>query len=182
MSSNDITTSGGDLFVINATGGGYPYTSTIAEYTTSGLTVNANLVSLPGGGAWYGIAVSGTTIFAAYPGLTEGSGLIGEFTTSGATLNASFLSGLDSPLGVAMSGGDLFVANYANGTIGEYTTSGATVNPSLITGLSGLWDLAVVATPEPSASALLAIGAAALLACRPRQPPSVRSCLRHRAC
>jgi hypothetical protein len=50
---------------------------------------------------------------------------------------------LSNPAGVAISGSDLFVANYDNtnpssgGYIGEYTISGATVNSHLITGLSG---------------------------------------------
>jgi len=39
---------------------------------------------------------------------------------------------LNVPLGIAVSGSDLFVLNSANGagtgTIGEYTTAGATVN------------------------------------------------------
>jgi hypothetical protein len=71
-----------------------------------------------------------------------GSGTIGEYTTSGATVNASLVSGLYNPLGVAVSGSTLYVANYgagqsltATGSIGEYTTSGTTVNASLISGL-----------------------------------------------
>jgi hypothetical protein len=61
---------------------------------------------------------------------------IGEYTTAGATVNAALISGLPAPVGIAVSGSDLFVANLAGGgTIGEYTTSGATVNPALISGL-----------------------------------------------
>jgi hypothetical protein len=52
------------------------------------------------------------------------------------------ITGLSSPIGVAVSGNDLFVAN-AGGTIGEYTTSGSTVNASLITGLSQPFGLAI---------------------------------------
>ena len=36
---------------------------------------------------------------------------------------------------IALSGSDIFVANYQAGTIGEYTTSGATVNASLVFGV-----------------------------------------------
>jgi hypothetical protein len=35
---------------------------------------------------------------------------------------------LDDPLGIAVSGSDLFVINFAGDTIGEYTIAGATVN------------------------------------------------------
>ena len=40
-------------------------------------------------------------------------------------MNASLVSGLSDPIGLAVSGSNLFVASYCNGTIGEYTTSGA---------------------------------------------------------
>jgi hypothetical protein len=61
-----------------------------------------------------------------------GVGTIGEYTTSGATVNASLVSGLSNPIGIAVSGPDLFVANSAAGAIGEYTTSGATVARSAV--------------------------------------------------
>lgn len=63
---------------------------------------------------------------------------IGEYTLTGGVINASLVTGLNNPNGLALavSDGDLFVANGASGTVGEYTTSGATVNSSLITGLS----------------------------------------------
>lgn len=64
-----------------------------------------------------------------------GNGTVGEYTLSGAPINASFITGLNSPSSIAVSGNDLFVSNYLNGTIGRYTSSGATVNTSLVTGL-----------------------------------------------
>ena len=75
-------------------------------------------------------------------------GTVGEYTDTGVTVNSSLISGLINPTGIAISGSDLFVANYnggtfLNGTIGEYDTSGATVNPSLISGLSGPQGLTV---------------------------------------
>jgi hypothetical protein len=80
-----------------------------------------------------GAARAGDTIFVA----NNNDGTIGAYTTSGATVNAALISGLPAPVGIAVSGSDLFVANLAGGgTIGEYTTSGATVNPALISGLS----------------------------------------------
>ena len=65
-----------------------------------------------------------------------GNDTIGEYGLDGSTNNASLISGLQNPEGIAISGNDLFVANFTydnfNGPgIGEYTTSGATVNASL---------------------------------------------------
>jgi DNA-binding beta-propeller fold protein YncE len=58
-------------------------------------------------------------------------------------VNASLVSGLNEPNGLAVSGGDIFVANAGSGTIGEYTTAGATVNASLVSGLNTPYGLAV---------------------------------------
>ena len=116
----NITLSGGQIFVANDDG-------TIGNYTISGATANASLISGLGGAV--GIAVSGSDLFIAY-----GGGTIGEYATSGATVNASLVSGLDGPYGIALSGSDLFVTNNNDTTIGEYTTSGATVNASLVPG------------------------------------------------
>ena len=75
------------------------------------------------------------------------SDTIGEYTLSGAVVNASLVSGLRYPMGIVLSGSNLFVANNAYGnspmTIGEYTTSGGTVNASLISGLNGPVGIAV---------------------------------------
>ena len=48
----------------------------------------------------------------------------------------SWVSGLSNPLGIAVSGSNLFVANHASGTIGEYDiTTGQAVNMTLVSGL-----------------------------------------------
>ena len=119
-------TAGGQLFVANWSSG------TIGEYTTSGATVNAALVS--GLSKPYGLALDGNGhLFVANLSL----GTIGEYTTSGTMVNAALVSGLNTPLGLALDrSGYLFVVNNASGTIGKYTTSGATVNASLISGLN----------------------------------------------
>jgi len=152
---------GGNIYVVNNVNG------TIGEYTTSGATVNASLVS----GLNYptGIAVSGSNLFVTnyYDNTLGESNSIGEYTTSGAVVNASLFSVLGDPQGIAVSGSDLFVANYnpaypGIGSIGEYTTSGGTVTRLLVTGLSSPVGIAV--TPEPSTLALLGTGAVALLA------------------
>ena len=121
-------TARGQIFVANS--------GTIGEYTSSGATVNAALIT---GVVGSGIAVSGTNLFVG----NQNSGTIGEYTTSGATVNAALVSGLPNPIGIVVSGGNLFVTNSNSGTIGEYTTSGATVNASLITGLHDPQGLAV---------------------------------------
>ena|ERR1017187_6403063 len=82
-----IAVSGSDLFVSNLNN------NTIGEYTTSGATVNASLIS--GLNHPHGIAVDGSDLF-----VTSNGGTIGEYTTSGATVNASLISGLDVPFAI----------------------------------------------------------------------------------
>jgi len=83
--------SGSTLFVADAASG------TIGEYTTSGATLNASLIT----GLTYpvGIAVSGSTLFVTSGG---SSGTIGEYTTSGGTVNAALITGLDGSDGIAV--------------------------------------------------------------------------------
>jgi autotransporter-associated beta strand protein len=102
---------------------------TVGEYTTSGATVNASLLS--GFNSPNNIAVSGGNLFVT----DDGNGRIGEYSTSGVAVNAFLVSGLNSPYGIAVSGGNLFATDRSTGTIGEYTTSGALVNGSLVSGL-----------------------------------------------
>jgi len=121
------TTVQGQIFETNYDAG------TIGEYTTTGGTVNANLVSnLNGPDA---IALSGSDIYVA----NANAGTIGEYTTSGAAVNSSFVAFeaglLDPEGGIAVSGSDLFFTNFEFGTISEYTTSGAVVNSALVSGL-----------------------------------------------
>jgi hypothetical protein len=114
----------GTILVSNNTSGA------IGEYTTSGATVNASLItglSDPGS-----LTLSGSDLYVEVGGDT-----IGEYTTGGATLNASFItSGLDNVHQISAFGSDIFVANGdPTDTIGEYTTAGATVNSALISGV-----------------------------------------------
>src|SRR5450759_3276105 len=107
------------IFVVNTSA------DTIGEYTNSGATVNASLVS--GLTVPWGIAVSGSNLFVTSSGNgTSGDGTIGEYNAiTGATVNASLVSGLNQPSGIVVSGPDLFVANnnfgtiYKDGPIGE---------------------------------------------------------------
>jgi hypothetical protein len=109
----------------------------IGQYTTTGATINAALVTGLSGPE--GITVSEGYLFV----VNKLAGTIGKYTTSGATVNASLITGLSSPVGIAVSGEDLYVANSSTGTIGKYTTSGGTVNAALITGLDAPTGIAV---------------------------------------
>lgn len=91
-------------------------------------------------GALFAVLLGALSIDAARADLLYvtnlGDNTIGEYTTAGAAVNPALVLGLNQPLGIALSGADLFVANLAAGTIGEYNaTTGAAVNPALITGL-----------------------------------------------
>jgi len=146
---------GTNLFVADS------FNGRIDEYTTSGATVNASLITGLTGDNLYGpqdIAVSGSNLFVTnYNFVSNGDiGAINEYTTSGATVKAPLV--LSSTLGlraIAVFGSDLFVTNWANGTIGEYTTSGETVNESLITVNDSSGGIVVVPVPEPSTALLL---------------------------
>ena len=93
---------------------------------------------------------------------------IGEYNaTTGATINSSFIfSGLNSPQGIAISGGNLFVTNFLNSTIGEYNaTTGATINSSFISsGLNRPFGIVVTSAsvPEPADTTLLLLGVTAM--------------------
>ena len=70
-------------------------------------------------------------------------GTVGEYTTSGATVNASLINPNGTPAGLAVAGGDLYVAEYNTGAIGKYITAGVPINTSLITGANGPGIMAV---------------------------------------
>ena len=131
LASALATRAGADVYVTNTAG------STVGEYTTSGATVNMELIS--GLDEPAGVALEGSDLFVA----NISGNTVGEYTTSGATVNTELIRGLDRPSGVAVEGPDLYVANQSGRTVGEYTTSGATVNAELIKGLGFLNGVAV---------------------------------------
>jgi DNA-binding beta-propeller fold protein YncE len=100
------------------------FTGSIGEYTTSGQTVNASLIS--GLGYAQGVVISENSLF-----VTSG-GTIGEYTTSGAAVNTSLVYQYDMLQGIAILGNELYVVDSAASRISEYTTSRATINASLI--------------------------------------------------
>ena len=81
----------GDIFVTNNGG------NTVGDYTTSGATVNASLITGLNGPT--GIALSGSNLFV----VNFNGNTVGEYTTSGATVNASLITGLSSPFGIAVT-------------------------------------------------------------------------------
>lgn len=141
----EIAISGNNLFVVNwnrvAQINGFLIIEntygTVGEYTTSGATVNASLIS----GLWEpsGIAAYGGNLYIA----NNNQAYIGEYTTSGQAINPTLISALGYPEGVRVFGTNLFVVNSSPGVIGEYTTSGATINASLISGLNVPADIAI---------------------------------------
>ncbi len=132
------TTAHGQIFVTNPQYNA-SHEITVGEYTTSGATVNASLITAVNG-PW-GIAASGTNLFVA----NLSSNTIGEFSATGTTVNSSLITGLNAgPIGVAISGTNLFVAMQDGpGSIGEYTTAGVPVNSALVTGLNSPTAIAV---------------------------------------
>jgi hypothetical protein len=84
------------LFVLNGT--------TLGEYTTSGATVNAALITGLANPDF--VAVSGSYLFISENigtlGDSTNSSYIDEYTTSGELVNAAFVSGLNQPYGIAL--------------------------------------------------------------------------------
>ncbi len=65
------------------------------------------------------------------------AGTVGEYdATTGAAIGGfTPITGLVGPIGLALYGGDLYVASYYSGIVGQYNaTTGATINASFITG------------------------------------------------
>jgi hypothetical protein len=144
----DMVASGTDLFVVNN------QADKISEYTTSGTTVNASLVT----GLKFptAVAVSGNDLFVVNAGtggngttqFAPGSGTIGEYNaTTGAVIHKTLVTGLTSngnnyPVGIAVSGGSLFVTNF-NSSVSEYNAStGALESSSLIPGVVAPYGIA----------------------------------------
>jgi hypothetical protein len=85
------------------------------------------------GGLWI-CAPRADVIFVANFGGPDFSGTVGKYTTAELPINPALISGLNHPIGIAVSGADLFVANSGSNTIGKYATDGVPINPALISG------------------------------------------------
>ena len=72
-----------------------------------------------------------------FVGLQAGApnGSVGTYDAAGAVINSSFITGLDGPQGLLLSGNTLYVADYLAGRVGTYNaTTGAAINASFISG------------------------------------------------
>jgi hypothetical protein len=67
------------------------------------------------------------------------AGVVSKYDASGAVIKEfNVVTGLRSPMGLAVAANNLFVANNKTGTVGKYdASSGAPINPNFITGLKG---------------------------------------------
>ena len=126
----------GNIFVTNNLSPNFGPTCAVGEYTNSGGTINADLISMSDAD---GIVVSGSDLFIT----NVNAGTIGEYTTAGVAVNADLISGLTFPQFIAVSGSDLLVTNEYAGTISEYTMGGVLINANFISGLNEPSDLVV---------------------------------------
>jgi WD40 repeat protein len=105
---------------------------TVGEYNaTTGAVINASFIT--GLSAPNALLLSGSDLLVA-----NESGSVGEYNAStGAAINQSFITGTNfQPIGLALSGTDLFVANIADETVGKYNvTTGATIKVPFISKL-----------------------------------------------
>ncbi len=110
----------------------------LGEYSISGATINASLITgFPDGLA--AVAASGGNIF------TASAASFGIYNAAGEAVNAVVPTGALGNDAIAVSDGNVYVANGSTGVVGAYTTSGATVNADLITvpQVSGAYSIAV---------------------------------------
>jgi hypothetical protein len=120
-----IAVSGSDIFVTQFDG--------LGEYTRSGQTVS-NMLNSGFIGSPAALAVSGDDLFVATSASPDivGAGAIGEFNTSGMLVAGPLISGLTDPIGLGVSGSNLFVLEAGlvgpNGEINEYTLGGTFEN------------------------------------------------------
>lgn len=154
----------GDLFAAFSGGDpllGRPDGGRISEYTTSGTTVNLNVLTAQH--FINSIAVGGGDLFVSYmDGPPDIFNQISEYTTGGSVVNALFIAGQNGHL--ALDGqGDLFLDSYGDGTISAYTTGGTLLTSDFLTGVTEPEAMVLFPTPEPSVTTLAIAGAAVAL-------------------
>lgn len=108
----------------------------------TGATLNANFNTTNVLGV-YGLAISSAGLLASDAGFFQ----IRRFDPITGAFISTFITNLNDPRGIAVSGSDLFVVNQGNNTVGKYNAAtGAVINASFITsGLNtpygiGIWD------------------------------------------
>ncbi len=114
---NDFVVSGNNLFATQQFQPNYG----VGEYQLNPgvdptlTVVNTKLIpASPSFEPYHGIALSGGDILLA----NQFTGTVGEFTPTGTLVNASFISGLDFPQILVVSGGNIFVGSDLSQTIG----------------------------------------------------------------
>ncbi len=129
--NNGVTTSTASIGVYNATSGAFVNTLNIAGLSNP-----------------QGLTMSGSVLYYT----DANTGKIGAYDTTTGSTPTTFTttpSGLKTPIFLAVSNGDLFVANQNSGvqngaTVGEYNAAtGAAINANFITGLTTARGLAV---------------------------------------
>jgi uncharacterized repeat protein (TIGR01451 family) len=122
----------GATYTATATGGA-------SGFTASGTgNIDDTDLDLPAGSTITYIVEA--TVSQAASGSLSNTATVTEPATT--LISSSFVTGLDDPSAVVVSGGDLFVVN--GNTIGQYNaTTGATINASLVTGLVYAAEIAV---------------------------------------
>lgn len=102
----------------------------VAEYNSSGaiLQTLTSGIDFPQGLA---IDANGNVYVANYA-----YGTVWQFGPGGNLITSSFISGLNSPIGLAINNGDLFVANQNGNTVSEYDLNGNLVNATFASGLN----------------------------------------------
>ena len=98
----------------------------VSEYDeVTGQLINANFIT--GLSQPNELVLSGEVLFVANRG-----GSVGKYDAkTGAAISQSFITGTNfQPVGLALSGDDLFVANEADGTVGKYNAQTGKVRRS----------------------------------------------------
>jgi WD40 repeat protein len=110
-------------------------TGVVSEYdVNTGKVINANFIT--GLTEPWALLLSGDDLFVA-----NGAGYVGKYDAkTGAAISQSFITGESGfyPTGLALSGGDLFVADSDHEVVGKYDAkTGATINASFLTFVGG---------------------------------------------
>jgi len=126
--------------------------STITEYNTANGSLTGTINAEPN----Y-LTTSGSILY-----VTTQNGTVDKYNAGNGTLiKSGLVTGLNGPYGIAVSGSNLYVANFNIDTIGEYNAgNGTAVNASLVSGLSSPWGIAVTAAPNSALLTITATGTA----------------------
>lgn len=125
-----------------------------------------NYVSFAAGSYARGVVAAGNnTFYVALGGLDK----VVKVNYDGTSwVTSDFITGISSPVGVAIDGGNLYVSSYSGQTITGYSLANAT-QVSQFSTLSNPQYFTVTSIPEPGSCGLLAAGALLIIRRRRRQ-------------